>query len=91
MTQQTRGPQREKSLAGNDFAGAGIQFAVAIIVFIFLGSWIDKHYGTGPIGILAGLAIGGGGGFYSMYRKISAFQKEDDERRREKRKTTSNE
>ncbi len=89
MTQDNRTTEREKSLGGNDFAGAGIQFAVAIVVFILLGSWVDKHYGTGPIGILAGLAIGGGGGFYSMYRKISAWQKTDDERRRKQRETSN--
>jgi F0F1-type ATP synthase assembly protein I len=85
MIQENRDGQGNKSLSGNDFAGAGIQFAVALVLSVILGSWLDKRYGTGPLFILLGLAVGGGGGFYSLYRKVTAFQKADDEMRRKKR------
>ena len=85
--QGDRSTKSNNSLSGNDFAGAGIQFAVALVLFVFLGAWLDKRFGTSPLFILLGVLVGGGGGFFSLYRKVSAAQKADDERRR---KTTSN-
>jgi F0F1-type ATP synthase assembly protein I len=70
-----------KGLSGGDFAGAGIQFAAAIIVFLFAGKWVDDRLGTNGLFTIVGVFIGAGGGFYSMYRKISAAQKHDDEER----------
>ena len=83
--QEDRSGQSNNSLSGNDFAGAGIQFAVSLVLFIFLGSWLDKRYGTSPLFILIGVLAGGGGAFYSLYRKVSSVQKADDEQRRKAR------
>jgi len=69
-------------LSGADFAGVGIQFAVAIIGFLFAGQWLDKKIGTGPVFTIVGVFLGAGAAFYNMYRKISAAQKADDEARR---------
>jgi F0F1-type ATP synthase assembly protein I len=74
-----------KSLSGSDFAGVGVQFAVAIIVFLFAGQWLDKRLGTNGMLTIAGVFIGAAAGFYSMYRKISAAQRRDDEERRGRR------
>ena len=79
-----------KGLSGADFAGVGIQFALAIVVFLFAGQWVDKRLGTDGIFTIAGVFVGGGGAFYGMYRKITAAQKkDDDERRRGKREAGS--
>lgn len=83
--QENRSAQSNNSLSGNDFAGAGIQFAATLVLFIFLGNWLDKRYGTSPLFILIGVLVGGGGSFYSLYRKVSSVQKADDEERRKKR------
>jgi F0F1-type ATP synthase assembly protein I len=72
----------KKGLSGADFAGVGIQFAFAILVFLFAGQWLDKRLGTNGLFTIAGVFIGAGAAFYSMYRKISAAQKQDDEQRR---------
>jgi F0F1-type ATP synthase assembly protein I len=64
------------------FAGAGIQFAVAVVLFVLLGQWLDRKLGTAPIFLLAGVFVGGTGAFYSMYRRLTAAQKADDERRK---------
>jgi len=74
-----------KGLSGADFAGVGIQFALAIVVFLFAGQWLDKRLGTDGIFTIAGVFVGGGGAFYSMYRKITAAQKKDDEERKARR------
>ena len=82
MEDEKRSQQRSrKGLSGGDFAGLGIQFAAAIIVFLFAGQWLDTRFGTGGLFTIAGVFVGAGGAFYSMYRKISAAQKQDDEER----------
>jgi F0F1-type ATP synthase assembly protein I len=68
-------------LSGADFAGVGLQFAAAIVIFLFAGQWIDKKLGTSGLFTIAGVFIGGGAAFYLMYRKITAAQRRDDEER----------
>ena len=77
-------PQRSsgKGLSGADFAGVGMQFAVAIIAFLFVGQWLDKRLGTNGLFTIAGVFVGGGAAFYNMYRKITAAQRRDDEERK---------
>ena len=74
----------KKGLSGADFAGVGIQFAFAIIAFLFAGQWLDNRLGTNGLFTIAGVFIGAGAAFYNMYRKISAAQKQDDEERRKR-------
>ena len=78
-------PRNKDDLNIGSFAGVGIQFAVSIIAFLFLGQWADRKLGTSPVLLLAGVFIGGGAAFYSMYRRLSAAQKADDERRKRDR------
>jgi ATP synthase protein I len=70
-----------KSRSGADFAGVGMQFAVAIIAFLFAGQWLDNRLGTNGLFTIAGVFVGGGAAFYNMYRKITAAQRRDDEER----------
>ena len=64
------------------FAGAGLQFAVAIVLFVLLGQWLDKKFASAPVFLIAGVFIGGGAAFYSLYSRVSKAQKADDERRK---------
>ncbi len=75
-------PSPKKGLSAADFAGVGIQFAFAILAFLFAGQWLDNRLGTNGLFTIAGVFIGAGAAFYSMYRKVSAAQKQDDEERR---------
>jgi F0F1-type ATP synthase assembly protein I len=70
-----------KSLSGADFAGVGVQFAVAIIAFLFAGQWLDNRLGTNGLFTIVGVFVGAGAAFYNMYRKITAAQRRDDEER----------
>ena len=72
----------DKELNVSTFAGAGIQFAIAIVAFLLIGQWADRKLGTSPAFLLAGVFIGGTAAFYSLYRRITKAQKADDERRR---------
>jgi F0F1-type ATP synthase assembly protein I len=76
------GPASQGGLSGAEFAGVGMQFAAAIILFLFLGQWIDKKAGTSGIFTLLGVFVGGGAAFWNMYRKIAAAQRRDDEERK---------
>ncbi|HEX8432133.1 MAG TPA: AtpZ/AtpI family protein [Longimicrobium sp.] len=53
-----------------DLAGVGLQFAATILCFLLLGMWLDRRLGTDPWLMLAGVMLGGVGGFWSMYRRL---------------------
>ena len=63
------------------YAGLGLQFALAILVFTFAGQWLDRRLGTEPWLLLVGVFLGAGGGFYSIYRRLMADLRRDEERR----------
>jgi F0F1-type ATP synthase assembly protein I len=77
--------QRKRSPSGGssgaDFAGLGIQFAAAILVFLFAGQWLDGKVGTDGLFTVVGVFVGGGAAFYNMVRKVTAAQRRDDEER----------
>jgi len=83
MEDEKRSQQSPRSgLSAADFAGVGMQFALAIIVFLFAGQWLDNRLGTNGLFTIAGVFVGGGAAFYNMYRKITAAQRRDDEDRK---------
>ena len=56
--------------AASELAGLGMQFVVAILLFLFIGKWLDERLGTSPWLLILGVFVGAGGGFYAMYRKV---------------------
>ena len=74
-------PSPKQGLSGADFAGLGVQFAIAIVAFLFAGQWLDNRLGTKGLFTIVGVFVGAAGAFYIMYRRISAAQKRDDEER----------
>ena len=81
-TSPTRGADRGGSSAGS-YLGVGLQFALSIVFFVYLGQWLDRRYGTEPWLLLIGLLLGAGGSFYSIYRKLMADLRREEERKRE--------
>jgi ATP synthase protein I len=67
--------------SGGEYAGVGLQFAASIILFLFLGQWLDRKLGTAPWMLILGVFGGAAAGFYSMYRKLMAIQAREDEAR----------
>jgi F0F1-type ATP synthase assembly protein I len=61
-------------LSGSEFAGIGLQFAVTLVVFSLAGVWLDRKLGTSPWLTVALVFLGGGFGFWSMYRRVTAKQ-----------------
>ena len=86
-------PRRDAPLAGRSgegspasaYAGAGFQFAFALLLFFFVGRWADGRLGTAPWLMLVGMLVGGGAGFYSMYRKLMAAQEREEQAMRERK------
>lgn len=76
------GSGREGGTSAGAYLGLGLQFAASILVFVYLGQWLDRRFGTEPWLLLGGLLLGGGGSFYSIYRKLMAdLRREEAERR----------
>ena len=76
-------PGRTDEMSGAAFAGLGIQFAVGIILFLYIGKWIDAKLGTSPAFLIGGVFLAAGGTIYNVYRRIATQQKKDDQARRE--------
>jgi len=72
-------PGRTDELSAATYAGLGLQFIVGIILFLYIGKWIDAKLGTSPVFLFGGVFLGAGGSFYSVYRRLVADQKKDDE------------
>ena len=51
-------------------AGLGIQFLVAILLFLFVGRWLDARLGTAPWLLIAGVFVGAGTSMFAMYRRV---------------------
>jgi ATP synthase protein I len=77
--------QKEEGVSGSEFAGIGLQFALSILVFVYLGQWLDRKLGTTPWLLIIGVFLGAGASFYSMYRKLMAAQARDDAARKARR------
>ena len=60
------------------FLGMGMQLAAAVIVFYFLGSWLDDRYLTSPYGKLIGGVLGFAGGFIKFVKTANELAKQSD-------------
>jgi ATP synthase protein I len=79
-----REPPRSTNHQVAEFAGVGLQFAGAIVLFLFLGRWADEQLGTAPWLLLIGVFVGAGAGFYSLYRQLVIAPREREERARKR-------
>ena len=71
--------------SAGEYAGLGIQFAVSILVFLYLGQWLDRKLDTAPWFLFAGVFLGAGGSFHSMYRRLMTAQAWEDAARAARR------
>jgi F0F1-type ATP synthase assembly protein I len=64
------------------YAGVGLELAGAVAGFTLIGYWADRHYGSAPWGLIAGLILGIVGGLYNLVKQslqASREAKRDDE------------
>lgn len=60
-------------------AGAGLQFAAALLGGVFGGQWLDRRVGTAPVFLYLGVAIGAIGGMTALYRQLTRANRDDEE------------
>ena len=59
------------------YSGLGIQLSATILIFLFIGVWLDKVFDTKFLFTLILTFIGFGGGFYSFYLTIKRLSEND--------------
>jgi F0F1-type ATP synthase assembly protein I len=79
--------RRPATKQAGEVLGVGMQFAGAIILFLFLGMWLDARLGTEPWLLLIGVLVGAVAGFASMYRQLVIVPRERERHQRESKKT----
>ncbi len=60
------------------FLTLGIQLALSIVVFFFLGKWMDSRFNTSPWLMLGGLVIGGVGGMVKFITSVMKLGQQQD-------------
>ena len=64
-------------------AGAGIQFAAALIAGLYGGQWLDRRFSSAPVFLYLGVAIGAIGGMTALYRQLVQVERDDEEARKQ--------
>ncbi len=50
-------------------SGVGLELAGAVAGFTLIGYWVDRHYATGPWGLVVGIVLGLVGGLYNLIKQ----------------------
>lgn len=64
----TRGDGRGRA-SWTRLAGMGFELVAAVGAFVLVGYWWDRHFGTGPKGVITGAVLGLIGGMYNLIRQ----------------------
>jgi ATP synthase protein I len=78
---RARGEPEDAGPSAATYAGLGLQFLAAILLFLYVGRWLDARLGTSPWLLIAGVLVGAGAAFFSLYRKLMKEQAREDARR----------
>jgi ATP synthase protein I len=57
------------------YAGLGLQLAVSLLVFVWIGQWADRKLGTGGLITILAALVGFGGTMFSVIRKLNQENK----------------
>jgi F0F1-type ATP synthase assembly protein I len=61
------------------FLTLGLQLAISVVAFFFIGYWLDGKFGTSPWCTLGGALLGTAGGLFKFLREAIALGKRADE------------
>lgn len=67
---------------GLRMAGAGFQFAAALIAGLYGGQWLDRRFGMAPVFLYVGVAVGAVGGMTALYRQLMRVTRDEEEARK---------
>jgi F0F1-type ATP synthase assembly protein I len=73
---ETEQPPKQKSWVQSyaqtsQYVGVGIQLALSIFLCLLGGNWLDQRVGTSPLFLILGVFLGGGAGFYNLYKVLT--------------------
>ena len=68
-------PKRTQSSGLAAFGTAGIELGLAVVLLTLGGWWLDKKFGTSPVLLLIGAAVGITGGLYRIFRTFNQLMK----------------
>ena len=54
------------------YTGFGLTWALSVLLFLWIGYWLDGRLGTLPWLTIAGAFLGAAGGFVSLYKGLVA-------------------
>lgn len=77
-TLRTGSPAVSALGSSGKYMGLGLQFGGAILLFLWIGQWVDRKLGTDGIFVLVGVLVGAGAAFYSIYRSLMADQRREE-------------
>jgi F0F1-type ATP synthase assembly protein I len=63
------------------FLTMGFQLAAAVVLFFFLGHWIDNKFNIAPIGKLVGVVVGSTGGFIKFFKTVASITADEKKQR----------
>ena len=69
---------RKWSTQFGPFLTLGLQLALSVIVFFFLGRWLDSKFDTAPWLMILGAVMGITGGFISFFRTVLAMGRKEE-------------
>ncbi len=81
-------PRNEGSFGSGpaaQFMGLGLQFVLSLLLFLYLGKWVDTKLGTSPWFLILGVFTGASAAFYSMYRSLKAEERREEAEERRKK------
>ena len=81
-------PERRERSDAARYAGVGLQFAITILVSLWLGSWLDRKFGSSVFVYLA-VFLGAGAAFYTMYRQLMGNLERDEEAKRARKRAAA--
>ena len=62
----------------------GLELAVFLLVFIFLGRYLDSRLGTEPWLFMTGATVGFIAGFYNLFRTLSRLSESEKKKEEER-------
>lgn len=72
--------ERTALRAAGPYLTLGIQLAMTIVVFFFLGRFLDGYFSTSPWLMITALFVGCTGGLIKFIRTVTVLTRQDDER-----------
>ena len=60
------------------FLTLGLQLAIAVVVFFFIGRWLDEKFDTAPLLTLIGAGLGITGGLVKFFKTALMLGKQAD-------------